>query len=440
MDDDNQPATVTGRTRYALCGLSVRGISVFAGPLLGRPDRPPIAPDTAPYADAGELVAILDRDADRVEQYRVAVDAKVPWYSPEQFDRMVTETRPDVILVATPDHTHVDYVLSGLTAGLDVIVEKPMVTSAEDAARVIAAAQDSPGTVRVTHNLRYAPRHQRLRQLIADGAVGRVTSVELVWNVGARHGASYFRRWNRTRARSGGLSIHKSCHHFDLVGWLIDAVPEQVFAYGARNFFGADSPHNPGRELTAAERTEADPYRWYETASAADAGPVRDSVGLSYPDQYPQRLSAYDPEIDIEDTYSVVVRYRGGASLNYSIQFSAPWEGYRLAVNGTHGRLETDLYYDVEPLPPAGSTPITHYPLFGAGRAYPVDGEDTGHLGADPLLVADLFRPTGDDPLGCRADAQAGAYAVAVGEAVWRSIKDNRPVNIADLLRTEAGG
>ncbi|NUR47904.1 MAG: Gfo/Idh/MocA family oxidoreductase [Hamadaea sp.] len=422
------------RTRYALCGLSVRAISVFAGPLLGRPDRPPTGPD-APYADAGELVAILDRDADRVDQYRAAVGTKVPWFPPEHFEQMVAETRPDVLLVATPDHTHVDYVLAGLAAGLDVVVEKPMVTTAEDAARVMAAAEHSRETVRVTHNLRYAPRHQQLRRLIADGAIGRVTSVELVWNVGARHGASYFRRWNRTRLNSGGLSIHKSCHHFDLVGWLIGATPEQVFAYGARNYFGADSPHNPG-----PDRPAEDPYRWYDAGSPADPGPVRDSTGLSYPDQYPQRLSAFDPEIDIEDTYSVLVRYQGGASLAYSIQFSAPWEGYRLAVNGTHGRLETDLYYDVEPLPPSGSTPISYYPLFGDGQAYAVDGEDAGHLGADPLLVADLFRPTGDDPLGCRADAQAGAYAVAVGEAVWRSIRDNRPVNVADLLRTEAGG
>ncbi|GAA4206336.1 Gfo/Idh/MocA family protein [Actinocatenispora rupis] len=417
---------MSDRTRYALCGLSARGIAVFAGPLAGRPGD-----DTSGgYTADGELVAVLDADPDRVRRYADAVGADVPWYAADSFGRMVDETRPDVVLVATPDHTHVEYALAALARGLDVVVEKPMVTTAADAARVVEAARRGPGTVRVTHNLRYAPRHVALRRLVADGAIGRVTSVELVWNVGAAHGNSYFRRWNRTRAASGGLSVHKGCHHFDLVSWLVDDVPEQVFAYGARNFYGAGSPHDPGAGLDAAARAEADPYRCYAPDGASDPS-------LAYRVQYPEPLSAYDPEIDVEDTYSAVVRYRGGASLAYSIQFSAPWEGYRLGVNGTHGRIETDLYYGAAPLPPAGNTPITYYPLFGPARTVPVDGEDAAHLGADGPLVADLFRPADDaDPLRQRASSLDGAYAVAVGEAVWRSVADNRPVDLAELLGT----
>jgi hypothetical protein len=59
-----------------------------------------------------------------------------------------------------------------------------------------------------------------------------------------------------------------------------------------------------------------------------------------------------------------------------------------------------------------------------------------GHFGADPLIKADMFVGESAESikLNIKASVVEGAYAVAVGEAMWRSVKENRPVMIRDLL------
>ncbi|WP_165367658.1 Gfo/Idh/MocA family protein, partial [Phytoactinopolyspora endophytica] len=229
------------RCRYAICGLSNRGVASFVRPLVGLRGDTSLGPGAIveDYSDYGELVAIVDPDQDRVEQFNREIlpagESPVPWFAPDSFAEMVAETAPDAVIVASPDHTHVDYIVAALARGIDVITEKPMVTTAADARRVLAAERVSPASVRVTHNLRYPLRHQLIKRLIGDGAVGLPTHVTLEYHVDIRHGASYFLRWNRRRELSGGLSVHKSTHHLDLVSWWLDDVPERVFALGGRN-------------------------------------------------------------------------------------------------------------------------------------------------------------------------------------------------------------
>ncbi|OYN85421.1 hypothetical protein CGZ92_10435 [Parenemella sanctibonifatiensis] len=93
-------------------------------------------------------------------------------------------------------------------------------------------------------------------EMIQQGAIGRVTQIEYQHRVDTRHGAGYFLRWNRERARSGGLSVHKSSHHLDLLQWWAGARPEVVFGRGARHFYGADGAY----ATTAEQPWREDPY------------------------------------------------------------------------------------------------------------------------------------------------------------------------------------
>nr|MDQ3327325.1 Gfo/Idh/MocA family oxidoreductase [Chloroflexota bacterium] len=289
------------------------------------------------------------------------------------------------------------------------------------------------------------------KRMIMSGMLGRITNVEFVWNLDTYHGASYFHRWNRDRSQSGGLTITKGCHHFDLINWLLDDVPVQVFAYGALNYYGADSPHNPsrgGRSYSVEEQKRRSPYhqRWHAHGLEAphdDHLTVRDSIfRLPYHVQYPSDKPMYifDEDIQIEDTYSAVVRYRSGASMTYSSIFSAPLEGYQLAINGTHGRLESVHITDPSrcPFPATDRQTITCYPLFGERQVHETRQAPGTHGGADTLLKHEIFvEPIPESKeLGLGASSLEGAYAVAVGEAIWRSVASNQPVNISDLLGT----
>jgi predicted dehydrogenase len=197
------------------------------------------------YAADGTIVAWCDPNRMRMNYYDeilTAAGRRSPaQYGPDDFGRLLDSERPDAVLVTSPDHTHPRYAEQALRAGCDVILEKPVATSADGARLLADAARTSAGTLRVTFNYRYSPRNSVLRRVIADGIIGQVTSVHFEWVLDTVHGADYFRRWHREKTASGGLLVHKSSHHFDLVNWWIGDIPSTVYARGALRFYGAAS-------------------------------------------------------------------------------------------------------------------------------------------------------------------------------------------------------
>src|SRR5690606_9553957 len=108
-----------------------------------------------------------------------------------------------------PDFTHAEIIATALEAGADVVVEKPLTVSEAGVRRIAAAAEATGRQVTVTFNYRYSPRNSALKEVIASGAIGEVTSVHFEWVLDTAHGADYFRRWHRDKANSGGLLVHK---------------------------------------------------------------------------------------------------------------------------------------------------------------------------------------------------------------------------------------
>jgi predicted dehydrogenase len=439
------------KSRYALCGLSLRGIYQFGLPLIGKNREG--GPN---FDDRGEVVAILDLDRERVDAFQRKVGLSVPYYGESGIEQMIEETRPDTLIVAGPDVTHCDHIVAGLGAGCDVIVEKPMVINCEQVRRVQEAELMSGRRVRVTHNYRYTPTHRRLKRMILGGELGRIVNVEFTYNLDNWHGSSYFYRWNRLREMSGGLSIHKCCHHFDLANWWVGDIPSEVFAFGGLNYYGPNGALRPrdsqGDPLPPEEEQRQCPVFQKHYAEKADPENPQvttgwDDFALPYDKQYPpdQRRFIYDDEIQIEDTYSVAVRYRGGATMAYSCNFCTPWEGYTLGINGTKGRVEVIHRSDPDPTgktnPASEAGLITFYPLFGGKQLIEIPPVPGGHGGADIGIQNDLF--IGESPesqeLGLLAGSEAGSYAIAMGEAVWKSIATGQPMSIEKLLAPDTG-
>ena len=169
---------------YAVCGVSNRGIKMFIESLAKN------------YSSVGRVVGLLDVDPLRFEAcvQNVPQTKDAPTYGEDEFDKMVSETRPDVILAVGADFTHAEYAVAALAHDLDVIVEKPMATNVADCKRILEAEAKSKGKVTVTFNYRYPAVHRRLKELLLENVVGRITSVDLNWYVDTYHGASYFKR------------------------------------------------------------------------------------------------------------------------------------------------------------------------------------------------------------------------------------------------------
>ncbi len=432
--------------RYVLCGLSNRGIGSYAVPLLGLKQYP----ERGDFSAHGQLVGVYDLDRQRAESFVRLIGKDLPVFGPGGFDQMIDRTRPDVVVVATPDGTHAEYIVAALERGVDVLTEKPIVTDTRQARQVLDAEAASSASIRVAHNYRYSPLNAAIKQMIVEGKVGRIANINFEFNIDTYHGSSYFWRWNRDRALSGGLSITKGCHHFDLLNWWLDDLPQTVFAFGARRYYGPDSPFKPAapddRRLDADEQKRLCPYRrqWFGPGKLRPeddhVGRAEDIFKLPYGEQYDNKppMYIYDEQIDIEDTYSTVIGYRGGASVTYAANFSATWEGYNLSINGTGGRIECRHFTTPSrcPFPVEEHETIYYTPLFGERQTHTLPPPEGGHGGADPLLKADLFIGPSERSrsLNQAATSLEGVYAVAVGEAVWRSAESGEPVRIADLL------
>ena len=154
---------------------------------------------------------------------------------------MIEKEKPDIVIVTTVDRTHHTYIIRLWNLGCDVITEKPMTVDAEKTQEIIDAINRTGQEVRVTFNYRYAPHNTKIREIIRDGVIGDVYSVNFEWALDTQHGADYFRRWHRNKNNSGGLLVHKSTHHFDLVNFWLNTTPETVYATGGLRFYGKEN-------------------------------------------------------------------------------------------------------------------------------------------------------------------------------------------------------
>ncbi|WP_199700986.1 Gfo/Idh/MocA family oxidoreductase [Jiangella rhizosphaerae] len=431
----------SGPRRYAVVGTGSRA-QMYVDALL------------TTHADVGAPVAWCDVNATRMSYYDDRVraafgpDAALPSrYGPDDFGALLAQERPDAVIVTSPDWTHDRYVVAALEHGSDVVVEKPLTTSVDKAKAIAAAARESSAGLVMTFNYRYSPRNSTVKQLILDGAIGEVTSVHFEWVLDTSHGADYFRRWHREKDRSGGLLVHKATHHFDLVNWWLDDVPATVFALGGLRFYGAENAKarglgpRPVRSRDDAGRA-ADPFA---LDLAADDTLRRLYLEAETDDGYIRDQDVFGEGITIEDNLNVLVGYERGASLSYTLNAHSPWEGYRVAFNGTAGRLEievvesahkaSDADDDAEQVRRKG-TRIVLQRHWEPAVEVPVPESPHGahgHGGGDRLLLDDVFRGPGDDPLGRPAGTVDGFRSIAVGLAGNESLETGRPVAVAGL-------
>ncbi len=404
---------------------------------------------TERYESNCELVGLCDRNPGRLEYNRGLLPEtcrEIPLYGEKDFDRMLKEQQPDTVIVTTMDCFHDKYIVAALDAGCDAITEKPMTIDPEKCQRIVDAVARTGKSVRVTFNYRYAPPRTQVKELLVEGAIGRVLSVDFHWMLDTQHGADYFRRWHRNKKNSGGLIVHKATHQFDLVNWWLGSIPVEVYAQGKREFYvprraaqyGIDEH---GERCHGCQASGKCPFFLDMTARAAMKSLYLD---CEQHDGYFRDRCVFSPDIDIEDTMNVNVRYKSGVMLSYSLNAFMPWEGYVIAFSGTKGRLEHQMmestYVSGDGRVPGetikDSTYIRVYPHFETKYDVEVLSGEGGHGGGDHPLLEDIFSPNPpEDPLMRAADYRAGAYSILTGAAANISFKTGDPVLIDSLVR-----
>jgi predicted dehydrogenase len=181
-----------------------------------------------------EIVALVDPSEDQInmmkEQRPQTADA--PTFDDHR--KMLEEVKPDAIMIATPHTQHVTQILDGLEAGVHVCCEKPLVTSVEDAHRVIAARDKAGKIGMVSYQRHFQAEFRYIREKIQSGEAGPVQFIA------ALQGQNWLRgtkgTWRQEHALSGGGQLNDSGSHLiDIILWVTGQSVDTVSAY-ADNF------------------------------------------------------------------------------------------------------------------------------------------------------------------------------------------------------------
>lgn len=362
-------ATTTGDSpiRYGVIGTGMMGVEHI---------------ENLRALDGAVVTAIADTDAGSRAAGLEAAGGTVSVFDDHR--GLLESGRCDAVVIATPNHTHIDVLPDALQSGLHVMIEKPLCTTVADCESVLDLAAERPtGVVTwMAMEYRYMPAAAELIRLVHDGAVGVPRMVAI-----REHRFPFLVKvgnWNRFSANTGGTLVEKTCHFFDLMNLILRERPIRVMASGAQDVNHLDE---------------------------------------SYDGRTP----------DILDNAFVIVDYPSGARamLDLCMFAEATFDQEEMSVVGELGKVEARIPSDTIRVGRRGEHHI------GSVESYTATDERIRHQGlhhgSSYLEHVDFLAAirTGGRPAVTLDD---GYWAVAVGAAAHRSIELGRPVELAELM------
>lgn len=331
-----------------------------------------------------EISAIADPHGPSRDAAAAALEAggvgAVPCF--EDHRELLQSASCDVIVVASPNHTHIDVLRDALRTEVHVLVEKPLCTTVEDCAEVASLAAERAAVTAVGLEYRYMPSTSRFIEEVHGGTIGQLRMLAI-----REHRFPFLRKvddWNRFSANTGGTLVEKCCHFFDLMRVAIGAEPVRVMASGAQDVNHLDEVYDGGVP-------------------------------------------------DILDNAFVIVDFEGGARamLDLCMFAEATTSSEELVAVGDRGKIEALL--------PSGTIRVgrrgEHF--YGAVEEHSVTDDRIGyegfHHGASYLEHVDVMDAirTGRRPT---VGVDDGLRSVAMGVAAHRSIDEGRPVAMEEVL------
>jgi len=235
-----------------------------------------------------EIAAICDPRAEAAVELAGMYDVGRV-YSELEF--ALRDAPADAVYLATPVGLHAEQAIQVLRSGRHVLVEKPLGLTAEQCARVTAAAEQADTWAACAYFRRFSPRYEHLREMLARGEFGQVVAIHLTYQSWFNPAAEDPKYWRVVREKSGGGPLSDmGSHMFDVLAGLF-GLPVRVFA-----------------------RCENLTRRW-----------------------------------DVEDSAAAVLRMEGGALVTASFNWNSKTWRHEFDVIGTEARI-TWLPYDSGPV------------------------------------------------------------------------------------------
>jgi UDP-N-acetyl-2-amino-2-deoxyglucuronate dehydrogenase len=186
-----------------------------------------------------DLVAACDIIPENIEalltKHHMQNDKRIKRYS--DYKKMLEESpNIELIGIATDSGSHAEIALYCIDKGINVIIEKPMTMSIEDADKIIENAKKKNVKVSVCHQNRFNIAVQNLRKAVETGRFGKIShgTVHVRWN----RNENYYKQapWRGTWEKDGGALMNQCIHGIDLLRWMMGDEIEEVYGVTKQQF------------------------------------------------------------------------------------------------------------------------------------------------------------------------------------------------------------
>jgi predicted dehydrogenase len=401
----------------------------------------------APYAleHPGEVRFVAVAEPDQIRRERFATAHGIP---PERRfssweDLTARGQLGEGALVCTQDNMHVGPGVAALEAGYNVLLEKPMAPDITGCVQLAQTAERVGRSLQIGHVLRYTTFFGKLHEILEEGRLGDIITVEHRENVAYWHMAHSFVRGNwRSEALSSPMILAKCCHDLDILSWNMGKPCVRLSSIGSLIHFrpeaaGPEIPHRcvdncpvervcpfsavgiyleyrPFRHLAEQAGVplpfdEAEPRTWPFTVLAPDPTYEARREAIT---NGPYGRCVYRSDNDVVDHQVVTMEFQGGASVVLVMHGHSREEHRSMRYDGTRATLRGRFGYGTE---------ITiHDKITGKIENVPIETAKSGHGGGDYGLMSGFIRSLRGEqaPLTtARASLESHLMAFAAEEA-----------------------
>lgn len=314
----------------------------------------------------------------------------------------------DFVVNATMDQYHYETAMKILDEGYDMLMEKPIVPNKEQLQDIANLAKEKNAKVFVCHVLRYTPFYRKIKELLNEGAIGEIMTMELNEHVCRPHFlSSYVRgKWNSEEACGSGFLLAKSCHDMDLICWLNnESVPTKVASFGNRSrFLPQNAPEGAAEFCQDCKYEKECPYSAVDLYLEKNDMPFLVWDRLNKPlDEITQEEKAeflkhdiygkcaYTCGGDIVDRQNLIISFENGSLASFNMVGGATLAGRFIHIVGTMGEIEGVLETNKITL-----RTYARERLMGIDETmdvHPINNvKFGGHSGGDYAIMHDLVR------------------------------------------------
>lgn len=179
-----------------------------------------------------EVVALWDPDTARVREQaqRLGVASATLCTS---LDELLSRADVQAVSVCTPDHLHGEHAYAALRAGKHVLIEKPMTTTREDAARLVQAVRETGMVGLVGQIVHFQPDYRAMVEAYRAGELGEVWLVEsdYISDMRRYYGPDGQTPWRSDPRAPQDILLGGGCHSMGILMWAMETRVAQAFAY-----------------------------------------------------------------------------------------------------------------------------------------------------------------------------------------------------------------